>query len=193
MSASFEEDLDQRRLVQRVDALRGRRCRLCEAALCDHALLINVLMGFQDEPNCTRCFAESLGAAPDASLRRLRAYVNHRECTRGAWDELSAREPGCPLGSMASEPRDAEAPAPRAEPGPDARASGETWDAGDLGCGDLVLELRGRLRDLPARAVLHLVARDPGAPADIPAWCRLTGHHLVSANHPDYYIRRKDA
>ena len=52
------------------------------------------------------------------------------------------------------------------------------WDAGDLGCGDLVLELRGKLRAMPG-GVLKLIARDPGAPADIPAYCRMTGNQLL--------------
>jgi tRNA 2-thiouridine synthesizing protein A len=66
------------------------------------------------------------------------------------------------------------------------------WDAGDMGCGDLVLELRARVEALVPGRVLRLTARDPGAPADIPAWCRMTGHVLVSAQHPTYLIRRKE-
>ena len=66
------------------------------------------------------------------------------------------------------------------------------WDAGDLGCGDLVLQLRFRMEALPPGAVLRLVALDPGARADVPAWCRLTGHGLVAAEHPVYFIRRKE-
>ena len=66
------------------------------------------------------------------------------------------------------------------------------WDAGDMGCGDLVLELRARVEALVPGRVLRLTARDPGAPADIPAWCRMTGHVLVSAQHPIYLIRRKE-
>lgn len=72
-------------------------------------------------------------------------------------------------------------------PRPDAE-----WDAGDLGCGDLVLELRIRLKALRPGQVLKLTARDPGAPADLPAWCRLTGHGLAGAEHPVYWIRRKE-
>jgi tRNA 2-thiouridine synthesizing protein A len=68
----------------------------------------------------------------------------------------------------------------------------EEWDAGDLGCGELVLELRARMASLQPGQVLRLVARDPGSPADLPAWCRMTGHVLVSAEHPMYYIRRKE-
>jgi tRNA 2-thiouridine synthesizing protein A len=66
------------------------------------------------------------------------------------------------------------------------------WDAGDLGCGDLVLELRARMEPLAPGRILKLTARDPGAPADIPAWCRMTGHALVSEQHPIYLIRRKE-
>ena len=67
------------------------------------------------------------------------------------------------------------------------------WDAGDLGCGELVLELRGRLGAMRPGQILRLVALDPGAPADIPAWCRLTGHTLVAGEHPVYLIRHKEA
>ena len=64
------------------------------------------------------------------------------------------------------------------------------WDAGDLGCGELVLELRQRLESMRPGQVLILTARDPGARADIPAWCRLTGHALIAQHHPLYLIRR---
>jgi tRNA 2-thiouridine synthesizing protein A len=67
-----------------------------------------------------------------------------------------------------------------------------TWDAGNLGCGDLLLQLRFRIETLEPGRVLRLVALDPGAPADLPAWCRLTGHALVAAEHPVYFIRRKE-
>ena len=56
-----------------------------------------------------------------------------------------------------------------------------------------MLQLRLRLADLAPGAVLHLTARDPGAPADLPAWCGLTGHTLRRADHPEYWIQRKDA
>jgi tRNA 2-thiouridine synthesizing protein A len=64
------------------------------------------------------------------------------------------------------------------------------WDAGDLGCGELVLGLRLRMADLPPGAVLELVARDPGAPEDVPAWCRMTGNALLGAAPPRYHIRK---
>ena len=67
----------------------------------------------------------------------------------------------------------------------------EEWNAGDLGCGDLVLELRDRLRRMHTGQIMRLIARDAGAPADLPAWCRMTGHTLVSQNHPVYLIRTR--
>jgi tRNA 2-thiouridine synthesizing protein A len=66
------------------------------------------------------------------------------------------------------------------------------WDAGDLGCGDLVLELRLRVEAMRPGQVLRLVARDPGASADLPAWCRMTGHTLVAQEPPVYHIRRQE-
>lgn len=66
------------------------------------------------------------------------------------------------------------------------------WDAGDMGCGDLVLELRLRLKAMAPGRVLKVTARDPGAPADLPAWCGMTGHLLLKAQHPEYWIRRRE-
>ncbi len=64
------------------------------------------------------------------------------------------------------------------------------WDAGTMGCGELVLELRFLMADLPKGAQLHLTALDPGAPEDLPAWCRMTGHRLLRTSHPEYWIER---
>ncbi len=65
------------------------------------------------------------------------------------------------------------------------------WDAGMMGCGELILELRIRLARLPAGAALTLIARDPGVPEDLPAWCQMTGHRLVNAAPPKFVIERK--
>ncbi len=67
----------------------------------------------------------------------------------------------------------------------------QRWDAGQTGCGELVMELRRRLAPLMPGAMFELVAHDPGAPADIPSWCRMTGHTLVAADHPVYLIQRR--
>jgi len=63
----------------------------------------------------------------------------------------------------------------------------------ELGCNRLVLALRTRVERLRPGAIIEVQAVDPGAPIDLPAWCRMTGHELVSANPPIYRIRRRDA
>jgi len=67
----------------------------------------------------------------------------------------------------------------------------DRWDAGEMGCGQLVFELRRRVNELEPGGRLEVVVRDPGAPTDLPAWCRMTGHALILANHPVYVIQRK--
>lgn len=61
-----------------------------------------------------------------------------------------------------------------------------------MGCGVILMELRRRFEALKPRQVMKLVARGPGAPMEMPAWCRLTGHRLLRADPPNYWIERKD-
>lgn len=49
-------------------------------------------------------------------------------------------------------------------------------DGGDRRCVLLLIELRKLTTTLPAGTVIHLIASDPAAPIDLPAWCHLTGH-----------------
>ena len=67
----------------------------------------------------------------------------------------------------------------------------ERWEAGELGCGQLVFELRRRMDKLEPGACLEVVTDEPGAPTDLPAWCRMTGNTLVSAAPPVYVIQRR--
>lgn len=69
----------------------------------------------------------------------------------------------------------------------------DIWDAGDMGCGELVMVLRIRMNNMSQRAVLKLIALDTGAREDIPAWCRMTGHSLIFQDHPTYFIRRRES
>ena len=70
----------------------------------------------------------------------------------------------------------------------------DTWDAGDLGCGPLLIQLRKRLLAMPGH-VLRLNATDAGAPEDIPSYCRMTGHVLVEADpaRHTWWIRARPA
>lgn len=49
-------------------------------------------------------------------------------------------------------------------------------DGGDRSCVRLLLELRNRVQELRPGTVVRLLASDPAAPLDLPAWCHLTGH-----------------
>ncbi|MGI4855625.1 MAG: sulfurtransferase TusA family protein [Janthinobacterium lividum] len=66
-------------------------------------------------------------------------------------------------------------------PAPVGTAFDVEWDAGGLGCGELLLKLRRRLRDIPGQ-VIKLRASDLGAMEDIPSYCRITGHRLLHAD-----------
>lgn len=67
----------------------------------------------------------------------------------------------------------------------------QRWNAGEMGCGQLVFELRRRLMEMKPGERLEVVAQSPGAPTDLPAWCRMTGHTLISSEHPVYLIERR--
>ncbi len=67
------------------------------------------------------------------------------------------------------------------------------WDAGEIGCAQLIFELSRRLNQMRPGERLEIITRDPGAATDLPAWCRMTGHTLVSSDHPVYVIERKMA
>jgi len=68
--------------------------------------------------------------------------------------------------------------------------TGNRWDAGDSGCGQLAVGLRREVAALRCGDSLTVIARNAGAPADVPAWCRITGHILTSVAHPVYVIQK---
>ncbi|MEW1914371.1 sulfurtransferase TusA family protein [Kitasatospora sp. NPDC085895] len=53
-------------------------------------------------------------------------------------------------------------------------------------CVTLLLHLRRRIAHAPAGTVVHVVATDPAAPLDLPAWCRLTGHTYLGPVPDDF-------
>lgn len=50
-------------------------------------------------------------------------------------------------------------------------------DGGDRACGELLLAVLREIRPMSAGAGVRIIAEDPAAPIDIPAWCYLTGNH----------------
>ncbi|HZN38852.1 MAG TPA: sulfurtransferase TusA family protein [Planctomycetota bacterium] len=175
-----------------------RPCADCGAALCGHGAVLAVVLGFRNSPRCARCLSRQADETPAGLAERALQWILRRECFLHVWRRASASEghadrdrPACLFAANAAAraapaaAREAETPA-GALPKPAA-----TWDAGDLGCGDLVLELRERLRALPPGAVLAVRAADAAAPVDLPAWCGLCGHTLRHASHPHYLIQNK--
>jgi len=58
-------------------------------------------------------------------------------------------------------------------------------DARGLRCPLPVIHLARRAVDASPGAVLEVWATDPAAASDIPAWCRMRGHHFVGAQVHD--------
>ncbi|TDC54072.1 sulfurtransferase TusA family protein, partial [Micromonospora sp. KC207] len=63
-------------------------------------------------------------------------------------------------------------------------ASPQVLDCRGQRCPLPVIKLARRLPELPVGAVLRVLADDPAAAVDIPAWCRMRGHEFV-ATHPE--------
>jgi tRNA 2-thiouridine synthesizing protein A len=168
----------------------GGVCQDCRAGYTAHEAVWNIALGFKDSPRCFDCLCRRLGRNPDEFRVQLTGYVMRRECYLRAWREADRLE-----NQLSSQEHQHESlPGPRAGPLPegDVKVSGNVWDAGAMSCGELVMELRIRMNSLPSGTVFTIRATDPAAQEDIPAWCRLTGHLLVSAEHPMYRIRRRE-
>lgn len=177
------------------------RCSTCGATVCGHEALMSLTMGFKDEPKCWACLAEALEHRKEALRDHLFAYIKHRPCHHEGWlwaDREEGFEPGTLPGCLwpAHSGGGCEQPWPLSKSSLNVKLVSDTdydseWDAGGMGCGDLVLELRIRLQSLKPGRVLKLTATDSGAQEDLPAWCRMTGNALIAFHHPVYLIQRK--
>jgi tRNA 2-thiouridine synthesizing protein A len=76
---------------------------------------------------------------------------------------------------------------------PTARLSADAfYDAGAQGCADGALdEVAALLRRLAPGQTLEVRATEPSVANDLPAWCRMTGHELVTRDEDRYLIRRR--
>jgi TusA-related sulfurtransferase len=61
-------------------------------------------------------------------------------------------------------------------------------DTRGLICPLPVIRTQDRIKTLPGGAVLDVLASDPGAMHDIPAWCRVHGHEVVEMRRQDREI-----
>ncbi|HEY8533094.1 MAG TPA: sulfurtransferase TusA family protein [Micromonospora sp.] len=69
----------------------------------------------------------------------------------------------------------------------------EVLDCRGQRCPLPVIALARRLPQLPEGAVLRVLADDPAAAVDIPAWCRMRGQEFVGRPAPDAYDVRRVA
>jgi tRNA 2-thiouridine synthesizing protein A len=70
-----------------------------------------------------------------------------------------------------------------------------TLDCRGKRCPLPVIELARRIGDVPVGAVVSLLADDPAARVDVPAWCRMRGQEYLGESAtadgtPTYAIRR---
>src|SRR2546422_10729376 len=68
-------------------------------------------------------------------------------------------------------------------------------DGGDQGCGGgLLLLMLQAIKRLESGSVLEVRSTDPGVREDLPAWCRLTGHELLTEQEGEqryrYFLRQ---
>jgi tRNA 2-thiouridine synthesizing protein A len=189
-------------LLEDLLRMQGSRCKECAALLCGHETLMSLVAGCKDSPRCLSCLSRLMGRGREDVRDHLLGYILNRPCRRAGWLWANQEEgaepaalPAClwPPASVArKEGQMAETslvstdcPSPNAVPDAD-------WDAGDMGCGELVMGLRMRLQPMMPKQILKLTATDAGIPEDLPAWCRLTGHKLIYASHPEYWIQRRE-
>jgi tRNA 2-thiouridine synthesizing protein A len=68
-------------------------------------------------------------------------------------------------------------------------------DCRGMRCPQPVIELGRHVDEVPAGGVIAVVADDPAAASDVPAWCRLRGHDYLGPGKPvggapSYLVRR---
>ena len=54
-----------------------------------------------------------------------------------------------------------------------------------------IIDLAKRMPSVPVGAVIRVLADDPAAANDIPAWCRMKGQEYLGSPAPDAYEVRR--
>ena len=67
----------------------------------------------------------------------------------------------------------------------------DEFDGGEETCGRVIINLYAYLLPQQPGATVLVVSRDPAAPVELPAWCRMTRNALLEMAHPFYLIRYK--
>jgi TusA-related sulfurtransferase len=67
----------------------------------------------------------------------------------------------------------------------------DEFDSGDETCGRVIINLHSYVKPLAPGTRLMLISKDPAAPVEFPAWCRMTRNTLLESVHPFYLIELK--
>lgn len=67
----------------------------------------------------------------------------------------------------------------------------DEFDGGEETCGRVIVNLHLYIRDQRPGLRILVISRDPGAPVELPAWCRMTRNELSEMHHPYYLITLK--
>ena len=67
----------------------------------------------------------------------------------------------------------------------------DEFDGGEETCGRVIINLYTYLKPMPPGYRILLISKDPAAPYEFPAWCRMTGNVLLDMSHPYYLVEYK--
>ncbi len=67
----------------------------------------------------------------------------------------------------------------------------DEFDGGEETCGRVIINLYMYLKPMPPGTRILVISKDPAAPIEFPAWCRMTGNTLLAKAHPYYLIEYK--
>ena len=67
----------------------------------------------------------------------------------------------------------------------------DEFDGGDETCGRVIINLHLYIKDQAPGTKIVVISRDPAAPVELPAWCRMTKNELSKMQHPYYLITLK--
>lgn len=77
-------------ILAELERLDAPSCADCATGLCGHAWVINVAMGFRNEPRCVPCLAAALDREAGEFLADVKEYLMARACYRAGWEWASA-------------------------------------------------------------------------------------------------------
>lgn len=70
-------------------------CAQCGAALCLRKQVINLALGNAETMSCLNCLAKEMGQNPEEVLKRLKDYVDGRDCFKKQWIRYESQD-WCP-------------------------------------------------------------------------------------------------